>query len=166
MKLAIPNISPQRAIDLAAAMAALLLAVGAAWRLGGWAWLVMAPAVPAAAPDMHNEINVALIASRPWFGNRVAPSAPTTTQQARGTTLRVIGIVAGGKRPAAIVGAGNSAPQAVLEGETIAPGIVLKTVNRDHVIVTRDGMPERVELPAKPAAELNKGNTANEEPQE
>lgn len=166
MKLSLPHLSPQRAIDLAAALTALLLAVGAAWRLGGWAWLVLAPAVPVAAPDMHNEINVALIASRPWFGNRAAPAALTTTQEARGVALRVVGLLAGGPRPAAIVGAGSNPPQAFLEGETIASGIVLKTVNKDHIIVTRDGLPERVDLPVKPAIELNKGSKANEEPQE
>lgn len=161
MRPALPRPTPQKAINLLAMLLALAVAIGFAWRLAGWTWLVAAPAAPVVAPDLRGDINLALIASRPWFGTRTAPAAADTAaapaaSQSSGVVIRLIGVFAGGKRPVALIGAGGKAPAPFAEGETIAPGITLKSVAKDHVVVTHDGLQERVDLPVKPGAELKK----------
>jgi hypothetical protein len=46
----------------------------------------------------------------------------------------------------AILGVQGSRPATVSAGEPVADGIELREVHPDHVIVLRQGMPERIEL--------------------
>jgi hypothetical protein len=46
----------------------------------------------------------------------------------------------------AILGMQGSRPAVVAVGEPITDGVELREVHADHVIVLREGMPERIEL--------------------
>lgn len=136
------------------ALLAVALAAAFGWRAATWAWRAMTPTSTVAVPGLRAEVDPAKIAERPWFGGIAAatPAAPAPASPA--TSLRLVGVVAGGTRPAAIVGAGGTAPQAFIQGETIMDGVILKTVAVDHVMVLRGGVAERLELPAKPPITL------------
>lgn len=142
----------QTIIRVLSVLVAVALAAAFGWRAATWGWRLMSPASQQVVPGLRTEANAAGVAARPWFAP-VVLSAPTEAVRAA-TGLRLVGIIAGGKRPAAIVGAGGTAPQAFIQGETITDGLLLKTVATDHVIVLRNGIAERLDLPATPVIDL------------
>lgn len=158
MKPRLSNLSPQRITALVGILLAVMIACGAAWRIAYWAWQIAAPTPVALATDLRGEIHLGLINARPWFGMPSASPEPEAEAQSSGEVLRLVGVFAGGAHPAAIIGAGNAAPQPFLVGESIAAGISLKTVAHDHVIVLRGDTPERIALPE------NSGATAGTTP--
>lgn len=138
----------------ASALMAVILAAAFGWRAATWAWRAMTPASAVAVPGLRAEVNPAKIAERAWFGAVAAAIQAPPAAASAASGLRLVGIVAGGTRPAAIVGAGGTAPKAFIQGETITDGITLQTVAVDHVVVLRSGVAERLELPAKPPITL------------
>lgn len=148
-------------IRFSAALLALTLAAAFGWRVATWSWRVMAPDLAVASVDLRAETDPVGIAARPWFGT-VALSTPGTSLASPGdspnasiaTGLRLVGILASKKRPAAIIGVGGAAPQVFRQGEAITEGISLRTVAIDHVIVLRSGVAERLELPARSVLSL------------
>ena len=111
-------------------------------------WLVMAPRM-AGAPSMVAQgaqpQPVALAAGQ-LFG--AAGGAATAKRVVPATGLVLLGVVSGPEPGAgrAILGMQGSRPALVAAGEPIADGIELQEVYADHVIVLRQGMPERIEL--------------------
>lgn len=86
------------------------------------------------------------VAARHVFG---APSSESTTKPvATATGLVLLGVFSNPEPGAgrAILGMQGSRPVHVAVGEPIADGVELHEVHADHVIVLRQGMPERLEL--------------------
>lgn len=126
----------------------LALVAALAVSLAYWTWVAISPptiAAPssAAAPAADRPEQ---LANRNLFG--VASTGPAAAPRSAGAGLTVLGIFSG-KRPGegrAILARQGSRPVTVATGESIADGLELQEVHPDHVVVLRNGVPERVEL--------------------
>jgi hypothetical protein len=111
-------------------------------------WLVMAPRM-AGAPSMvaHGaQPQPVALAAGQLFG--ASGGAATAKRVVPATGLVLLGVLSSPQPGAgrAILGMQGSRPALVAVGEPIADGIELHEVHADHVIVLRQGVPERVEL--------------------
>jgi hypothetical protein len=110
-------------------------------------WLAMAPRM-AGAPNavaQSAQPQPGAAAARQVFG---ASGAAPAKRVVTATGLVLLGVLASPEPGAgrAILGMQGSRPALVAVGEPIADGIELHEVHADHVIVLRQGVPERVEL--------------------
>jgi general secretion pathway protein C len=111
-------------------------------------WLALAPR-PAGAPSalaQGSQPQPGAHAARRVFG---VPSGDPSAKRANPASgLVLLGVVSSPEPGAgrAILGMQGSRPATVAAGEPIADGIELREVHPDHVIVLRQGMPERIEL--------------------
>lgn len=125
---------------------ALVLAL--AWVLAKWTWVFVAP--PAAAPLAPAASGVDLAAVARLFGGS-APSDAASSAPG-GSGLRLKGVVA--PSPAdigsAVFNAGGRDIAVALGGE-VKPGVKLVAVERDHAVVSRGGVRERVDLDTRMA---------------
>lgn len=135
---------------------ALVLAL--AWRVAGWAWYFAAPSPNPLVPDLRGVVSVANVARVPWFGvlTQTPAAAPVSD-------IRVIGIFAGGKRPAALLVIGSQNPIAAIAGESPAPGLQLVNVAEDHVVIQRNGSNEKIMLTGSAAAVQRKNQRKEEQ---
>jgi hypothetical protein len=111
-------------------------------------WLALAPRV-AGAPNVvaqSAQPQPGAAAARHVFG--ASGSASTTKRMVTATGIVLLGVLSSPEPGAgrAILGVQGSRPALVAAGEAIADGIELHEVHADHVIVLRQGVPERVEL--------------------
>ena len=95
-----------------------------------------APSFTAAA----GSIDAAAIASRHLFG---AGDERLMTVRTEGSGIRLLGVLSPGR---ALLAVGNERVRSYAPGETLSSGVILKEVHADHVLVMRDGAPERVGL--------------------
>jgi general secretion pathway protein C len=124
----------------------LVLLLGFAWQLAHWTWVFVAPPLTASAPPTAREVDLAAVAS--LFGAEPPRgSAPV----ASAGSLRLKGVVAPtpGVAASAIFNAGAARDLSVYIGGEVQPGVKLSEVHPDHVIVTRAGVPERIDLEAR-----------------
>ena len=106
----------------------------------------------AAAPGA---IDAGAIVSRHLFGGG---DDRLMTVRMEGSGMRLLGVLAPGR---AILAVGNERVRSYAPGETLSAGVILKEVHADHVLVTRDGAPERVGLDRRAArAALQPGANA------
>lgn len=128
---------------LTLAAAALLGAVLAYWT---WAWFA-----PRAEPRLEATAQTGSVASASAIFGKVprkqAAAAPT------GIAIKLFGIVAAseGRRGYAVVQLEAKQILAVHEGEDIAPGVRLAEVRRDHLILERNGVREKLAWPERSA---------------
>lgn len=110
-----------------------------AWQLAWWTWTFVAPREAAPEAD-RGAASVDPAAIARLFG------APTA--QAARSGLRLKGVVAPtpGVAASAIFAAPGGRDLAVYLGGEIAPGVTLAEVDPDHVLVSRGGVRERVDL--------------------
>lgn len=127
-----------------------LLVIALGWRGASWVWRILAPDVPVATVDKRVAANPVQVAARPWFRDGVVANTQLPNAQPVASGLRLVGILAGGKHPAAIIATGSGAPQAFVQGEIISDGSRLQKVAADHVIVLHSGIAERLDLPVRP----------------
>jgi general secretion pathway protein C len=129
------------------ATAALVLVL--AWVLAKWTWTFVAP--PAQSPAAAAATGIDLAAVAKLFGG----AAPWGPAAASGSTsgIRLKGVVA--PSPAdigsAVFNLGGKDIAVSLGGE-IQPGMKLVSVARDHAVISRAGVPERVDLDTRMAA--------------
>jgi general secretion pathway protein C len=110
-------------------------------------WLALAPraaAAPAAIAQIA-QTQLGAATARQVFG---APGSAPAAKRAAATGLVLLGVLSAPEPGAgrAIIAMQGSRPALVAAGETIADGLELQEVHADHVIVLRQGMPERLEL--------------------
>lgn len=115
-----------------------------AFQLAHWTWVFLAPPQVAKTPDADAGVDMAAIAK--LFG--AAPPASATA--ASMSNLRLKGVVAPDEGPiaSAIFSTGAGKDVAVFVDREIAPGVKLVEVKPDHVIVSRSGVNERIDLEA------------------
>lgn len=113
-----------------------------AWQLAYWTWAFIAPpAVRSASATAAGSVDLAAIAR--LFG----ASAPASGASASG--LRLKGVVAPTPGVAAsAIFAATGRDNSVFVGGEVVPGVTLAEVHPDHVIVSRGGVRERVDLDA------------------
>jgi hypothetical protein len=111
-------------------------------------WLTIAPRTAGApgAVAQSAQPPPGALAARHMFG---APRSDSTAKRVdTATGLVLLGVFSSAEPSAgrAILGLQGSRPVLVAAGEPIADGVELLEVHADHVIVLRQGMPERIEL--------------------
>lgn len=124
--------------------------------LAYWTWVVVAPR-PVAAPPLADHARVPSsgpIVKRGLFG--AAPDGAPHSAPGAGASakLRLTGIVAprAPESGGAVFRLESGKSATVRPGEAIVPGVVLKEVHPDHVVVARDGAPERMALDRRAAS--------------
>lgn len=120
-----------------------------AWQLAYWTWRIVAPAPRPAPTSTVATVDMGAIAR--LFG--AAPPAGSTSA-ATTSGLRLKGVVAPtpGIAASAIFSTGAGRDLAVYIDRDVQPGIKLAEVHADHVIVTRLGTRERIDLDTRRSA--------------
>jgi len=119
------------------------LALVLAYQLAHWTWVFVAPPPIAVMSEADGPVDLAAIAR--LFG-AAAPAGQTSSTSG----LRLKGVIAPtpGVAASAIFSAGGGKDVAVFVGREVQPGVKLTEVKPDHVIVSRAGIRERVDLEA------------------
>jgi len=119
------------------------LVVVLAWQLAHWTWVFLAPPRVAAIPDGDTAPDLAAIAK--LFGGSL-PAGERSASAPGG--LRLKGVVAPtpGEAAYAIFSTGSGKDFSVYVGRDVQPGVKLAEVKPDHVIVSRGGARERIDL--------------------
>jgi general secretion pathway protein C len=131
----------------------LVLIAALAVSLAHWTWIFAAPK-PLAAPAARAQVDSGITghtAARHLFGvaqGSVAPLAPASAK------LRLVGVASPAERAGgrAIFTLENGKSMTAGAGEAILPGLILKEIHPDHVLVERDGLMERFELQRRAAS--------------
>jgi general secretion pathway protein C len=125
-------------------LAIVALTLVLAFQIAHWAWVFIAPPEVARTPAGDAGVDMAAIAK--LFG----AAAPSSSNAASTPGLRLKGVVApdGGPIASAIFSTGAGRDIAVFVDREITPGMKLLEVKPDHVIVSRNGVRERIELEA------------------
>lgn len=133
-----------------------LLALAAGLCLAYWAWQAWASAQAAGTPSVGLPMPVvASVSAAPAVAAHFFSPATGEAAKARGD-FRLVGTFAGarGRPGVAIIVGSDGRPASFPKGAEIAPGVVLQEIAADHVLLGRDGVSEKLELPAKSSANL------------
>lgn len=124
-------------------LASFLIFVALCASLAYWGMQLFKPPVrPVAAPPQAATPQVRPEAAAALFGGRAVKAAVASNYQLRGV------IMSGDpKSSVAIISADGKPAQAVRAGKDILPGVTIKEVHRNYVLLTENGAPKRVELP-------------------
>ena len=108
-----------------------------------WAMQLFKPPVrPVAAPPRAAQAEIRPDAAASLFGNRKGAEAVASNYQLRGV------IFSGSPRNSvAIISADGKPAQAIRVDQEIAPGVTIKEVHRDYILLSEDGATKRVDLP-------------------
>ena len=135
-----------------------------AYQLAWWTWRLLAPSPRPAPTSTVATVDMSAIAR--LFG--AAPPAGSTTA-ATTSGLRLKGVVAPtpGVAASAILSTGAGRDIAVYIGREVQPGIKLSEVHARHVIITRSGARERIDLdsPRPSVASADPGRPGTDRPQ-
>ena len=125
------------------------LVVSLAWQLAHWTWVFAAPRMSSAPPPVQGGTDMAA-ASKLFGGVDVVAE---TRAVSSGSGLRLKGVVAPspGNTASAVFNAGGKDIAVMLDGE-VQPGVRLVAVHADHVLVSRNGARERIDLDIRIAA--------------
>jgi general secretion pathway protein C len=125
-------------------LAIVALTLVLAFQLAHWTWVFIAPPEVARTAEPDGGVDMAAIAR--LFG----ASPPASAASASTSGLRLKGVVAPDAGPiaSAIFSTGGGKDIAVFVDREITPGVKLVEVKPDHVIVSRNGIAERIELEA------------------
>lgn len=124
-----------------AILAALVVAL--AWQLAHWTWVFATPPATSSKAVQHDTA-IDLAAAARLFGATVA----TSPASASGAGLRLKGVVAPtpGIAASAIFSTGAGRDLSIFIDNEVVPGVKLAEVHPDHVIVSRAGVNERIDL--------------------
>ncbi len=114
-----------------------------AWQLAYWTWDFLAPPATASAPDEARPV-VDLAAIAKLFG----AAAPSSGATADGLALKGVVAPTPGVAASAIFAPRAGKDLSVFIGQDVRPGLKLVEVDPDHVIVSRGGVRERIDLEA------------------
>ena len=125
-----------------------VLVIALAWVCARWTWAFVAPAGDARPASAKPAVDLA-VAARLFGGDSQVASGPSRGSSA----FRLKGVVApsAGSVGAAVLNV-NGKDVAVLMGGEVQPGVKLDSVAPDHVMISRAGVRERVDLEVRMAA--------------
>lgn len=141
-----PSPPDDRPGRLGTALVAVLVLV-LAWQLAYWTWVLVAPPSVSTAPRDSGGVDMAAVAS--LFG----ATPPAAGGAASSSGLRLKGVIAPtpGVAASAIFSNGAGKDLAVfLDGE-VQPGVKLVEVQPNHVVLSRGGVRERIDLETRRA---------------
>jgi hypothetical protein len=126
-----------------------LVFIWAAWLASGWIRDSLSPSTavstPASSVTLDLDSTVTRAAGVPLFGEMSPSDAPEATRNTFAIKLK--GVIAGlGGPTVAIVNTGGERDEMVQLHSELRPGVVLKGVYPTHVVISRNGVDERVEL--------------------
>ncbi len=127
-----------------------------AWQLAYWTWAFVAPPQgPSAGTGEGATVDLGAIAR--LFGASAPQSGSTSGLRLKGVVAPTPGVAA-----SAIFASGAGRDLSVYIGGEVAPGVKLVEVDPDHVVVSRNGARERVDLetPHATAAVARAGRAA------
>lgn len=121
------------------------------WLLAQWTWRVLPPkSRPLAAGTQLLSAPAAAekLAGSHLFGRAAGFSAPVATQVSSSSNLKLQGVFAAlGSLPAFAILSVDGKPAAPFQaGKEVSPGLMLESVQPDHVILRRQGAQERINL--------------------
>src|SRR5713101_2569200 len=132
-----------RAVPAAATVAALLLLC---WTLAQGTWRVLQPASPAVARAGGTDLaDLRGLGSVQLFG-RPAPRSPAAEASVAPSNLNMTltGVAVGAAGGCALVIVQGQPEAAFCSGEEVSPGVRLDTVQRDRIVIVRNGVREAV----------------------
>ncbi len=111
--------------------------------LSFWGLHIFKPKIrPIAAPVMAETFEPAVGQWGSWFGQTAVAEAAPSNYQLRGV------IVAKREKDSAAIIAVDGRPTLIIGvGKELSPGVVLKEVHTDHIMVLEAGAPRRIDLP-------------------
>lgn len=124
-------------------LASFLLFIALCASVAYWAMQMFKPPLrPVAAPlSAQTEVALNQDAAATLFGGRLGRDAVATNYQLRGV------IMAGSRDSVAILSADGKSAQAIRVGLEMTPGVTVKEVQRDYILLSDGGAVKRVELP-------------------
>src|ERR1700687_1478204 len=137
---------PARAGLLAPLLLAALVLI-LAWQLARWTWIFAAPATTSNVASRDTPVDLAVAAT--LFGGSAA-SGPAGAP----SSLKLKGVIAPtpGVSASAIFSTGSGKDVAIFIGHELQPGLTLAEVHPDHIIMSRSGVRERIDLEAPRAS--------------
>jgi len=140
---------------LAANLIVAALTLVLAWQLAWWTWEFLAPAAPASSAQAPAaEVDPAAIAR--LFGAEATKSASDVD----GLVLKGVVAPTPGVAASAIFAPRAGKDISIFIGDDVRPGVKLVEVDPDHVIVSRAGVRERVDLVAPHSTGAARGPTS------
>jgi len=126
------------------------------WVLARWTWVLFAPAAPIVVPAAPAPVDIQAaldeILRARLFSGKAAGEAPIAVTARRDVQLAGVFATAPQGRGWAVLQFEGKAQQVAANGTEIAPGLLLDQVFGDHVVVTRQGTRERIDLARRVAA--------------
>lgn len=133
---------------------ALLLAVLLAAQLAHWTWIFFTPKALQLPVSNGPKVSASIdtVVARHLFGEPAQSSSPVVA--ATNANVRLSGVFASvGVLPAfAIISTDGQPSHSVKTGDMISPGVKLDAVFADHIILSRNGQREKVDLDARAGA--------------
>src|SRR5258707_6139220 len=131
-----------RAMPALATVTALLLLC---WTLAQGTWRVLQPASPAVARGGADLIDLRGLGGAQLFG-RTAPRSPTaeTSVAPSNLNMTLTGVAARSTGGCALLIVQGQPEAAFCSGEEVSPGVRLDTVERDRIVIVRNGAREAV----------------------
>lgn len=115
-----------------------------------WAMQMFKPPVrPVAAPPRVAQAEVNPEAAAALFGGGRKVAVASNYQ------LRGVVVSGNGRESVAILSADGKPPQAIRMNMEVLPGVTVKEVHRDHVLLSEGGVTKRVELPESAKAQVD-----------
>lgn len=161
----------------------LLLLAALAVQLARLVWTIFTPVAPLGAWEPRQAVVGSLASRTALFGSfdpffRTAVAAPSATPQVTSLDLKLFGVrvnqgTGGGS---AIIAGPDGIQNSIVEGQAILPGVTLREVHFDHVVIDRSGAQEMLYLdqsmgqppvtgaPAAPASPPSGGTTMPVQP--
>lgn len=134
------------------ALLEIALVAALAVSLARWTWVALTPRASAATAvaEQPGAPPRVPLAARHLFGVALQAAQPAASTA---SGLALLGVFSDRRPDAgrAIFSRQGSRPLSVAAGESIADGLVLREVHPDHVILLREGVPERVDLERRTA---------------
>ncbi|MBC7944446.1 MAG: PDZ domain-containing protein [Burkholderiales bacterium] len=135
------------------------------WLLARWTWLIVSPeAIAEAAGSTRVSIDTAAaadsIVAAHLFGTAEAPRPVVQAAVPTSLNVKLKGVFSAvGKQPAyAILNSDNQGDRHIKAGSEVKAGVVLAEIHPQHVVLSRDGVMELVELEEKAGGAPQKSN--------
>jgi general secretion pathway protein C len=128
---------------VAAAVAALLWLC---WALAQGTWRILQPGAPAVAGSGVDAIDLSALSRMQLFGPVTAGPAPDASLAQSNLNITLTGVAAQAGGGCALVIVQGQPESAFCAGEDLTPGVRLEAVERDRIVIVRNGAREAVPL--------------------
>jgi len=131
-----------RAVPAAASVAALLWL---SWALAQGTWRIAQPGSPVVARGNAEAVDLSVLTRTQLFGPAAAPQAEASLAPTN-LNLTLTGVIARATAGCALVIVQGQPESAFCAGEELTPGVRLDSVERDRIVILRNGARETVPL--------------------